>query len=648
LIAKKVIIYFLLPVFLLVLVAGCLPAGCKTSLSARNYCVVLYVEGTVYRESADGKSRVSLEIGDRLPSTAILVTEKGSVVELEYSDKSRIRLQESTRIQILQVLNRSVEEQTSIRVDMGQVFAELQEGIDETDYVVETDSIIINVDGARFVVTVDENAVSKVAVKEGSVTYSNRIKQEDLDAIIEIDPDFARRISDILVEEITIGEDEQVVIEKQQAEQLSRDLEMITADLRDLVNKYPDESNELALGLDELEKDASIIRDASALYGVEEVSQADWDTVYAESEFNRLNSDSLDDKKYVAINRPRLFIPVTRKLSAGNKIRLTIKNTTVTTGGGLIMVSSTSNKSVYAIDPGSGKTVWTFSDSYMNSIYSSAYYSTGKYIIGTPDMLYVVDRSGNTLIRKPLERGVNFWAEPVEHGGILYIPTSSSLMTWDGTDIGVKKEFGSARGQLYTTAYSSILYSVDINSRNMSAFDLVKGEMSGVSQPFKGGVYTKPVITGGFIFLVDINGIWYRYPLDNVTVSPGLLQTKAGVVSNVVVYNNALYFVANDGNLYRLDAFTFKETVKLASIERDADSDTMITRHLLLHDDELYFASDRGSLYIYTPASGTGLFVDLDSSTGKPLVGSPVVIGDAVYVVDSDLAVYKRYYIEKN
>ena len=77
-------------------------------------------------------------------------------------------------------------------------------------------------------------------------------------------------------------------------------------------------------------------------------------------------------------------------------------------------------------------------------------------------------------------------------------------------------------------------------------------------------------------------------------------------------------------------------------IDRKPDDDKYLTKKILLVNEKIFYASDRGKIFYYNIISERGGFVKKDTSDhdNPAFIGTPVRIGNIIYCIDINVDTY--------
>ena len=89
---------------------------------------------------------------------------------------------------------------------------------------------------------------------------------------------------------------------------------------------------------------------------------------------------------------------------------------------------------------------------------------------------------------------------------------------------------------------------------------------------------------------------------------------------------------------------SFDKAKKILKIEFNPDINKFLTKKFAILDDEIFYSSDSGKLFIYNTKTENAVLEDIVDNTAKnPLISTPAIIGNVIFLVDSKSNIYKRY-----
>jgi outer membrane protein assembly factor BamB len=609
--------------------------ACKPDLPG-NVCRVIYLAGDATTTAADGTSS-KLKHDDILPSTASVTTGPGSVVDLEFSDGNRIRVQENSSIRLSRFFDDQNLETTNIYVELGKFFTTMDQFADGTRYTIETDSVVLSTEGADLVIIVTNDKVSKVAVSDGRITYARKLDFEELETLRKSRPEMADRIEGLLIQETEVSANQKIEILPEEIKAVE---EQLTRIIREANHTMGDHT-------DDIEKTEQILKDFTSVIEalimesnettVVAVDDADWEGTFSKNEIEMLRLDATSDK--VKSTTTTLEKPVIEKVGTVKGIRLSDENIGLTAKSNQLYLTTAEGSVLYCIDPVTARLKWKFTDPLLENMYGYAVESSGQVIVGSPLVLIAVS-NGNKVTEKGITRGPLFWSKPVETGGFLYIPTGNAIYTFRNKTFSELIGLGDVSGQIFLTTDSKRLFFADMNSKVVSVYDIAAGKITWESNILADRPYTEPVSSGGYLFIADGAKSIYRFSWKQGDVKGKIIHAGSGVVSNLILHNQNLYFVANDGNLYIVDMLTFDMARNIESVD-SADRDFLLSKELLEFNGTLLFCSSHGKLFSYDTVDDTVTWYDLPGKTGERLVGSPVLVDDSVYFLSNVMNLYR-------
>jgi len=117
------------------------------------------------------------------------------------------------------------------------------------------------------------------------------------------------------------------------------------------------------------------------------------------------------------------------------------------------------------------------------------------------------------------------------------------------------------------------------------------------------------------------------------------------VISNLILRDSYIYFIANNGWFYRINMLSFNKADKLFMADNDPNPDKYMTKKILMHNNEIYFSSDTGKLFKHDIINEKSELINIDDNKqGLPLIASPVKIDGVIYVIDIASNIYRVNY----
>ena len=303
-----------------------------------------------------------------------------------------------------------------------------------------------------------------------------------------------------------------------------------------------------------------------------------------------------------------------------------------------------SDRSIYCINVNKNILEWKIDDNRFGNITSRPEYINGNIILTTPTTVFAVDEDGKIIYEYKVNKGINYWPDLVEYKNGLLIPGADGIYYF--SDDGFKKieNIQEPDGQLYVSRKENNLYIFNMNSLALSEYDLDRSEITKEYKNLQARSFMSPVINGNSLFIADQNGNIYKYDVSNSGLSPEMLKINSGI-TGLLSYDTALYFVANDGYFYKIDAASFDTVIKIASVDQKPDKDMYLKKRLMVLDGVIYFSSDTGKIFSYDVKKINWNFVPInDNIDGNPLIGTPVRSVKSIYFIDNMTNIYEMSY----
>jgi outer membrane protein assembly factor BamB len=327
-------------------------------------------------------------------------------------------------------------------------------------------------------------------------------------------------------------------------------------------------------------------------------------------------------------------LPVVIRLNRFSDTALTERGTGMSASTDAVLVSSDRDKAVFAVNPANGRISWKFQDPRLARITVAACAVRDGILIGSPDTLFLMSAAGTLTRAFPLVKGINFWPDIIRAGDRAYIPTAETIYAFSGQAISALEGLTDTGGQLYVSRSGEDLYCFNLNTLEVSVYNITKKTVKTIGR-LSARAFMAPILDGGFLFIADQSGNVYRFDAASAGRKPGILAIGKSV-SSMVLHKGWLYFVAGDGYFYRIDGRAFKAFAQIDKVESHPNPDKALTKKSLAFGGAIYFSSDTGRVFYYDTASDHGRFLSVrDNPDLQPLVGSPVVVGGSVYVIDT-------------
>jgi outer membrane protein assembly factor BamB len=565
-------------------------------LNRQNQCIAQSVKGEAYIYSNKQKNKIKLKTGDNLEESKTIITGDDSAVDLKIAENSYITINENSKLRLALLYKDKNKENTRFILEEGELMANPGIITGDSSFEIETDAIMISVKGTSFMVYADPSKNTSVKVNEGKVYISIKFNPAFYSDI----PD--KKIKEILEEVLILSGGKSIKISYDKLRETENEIKKI---LDEIKNIDPSEM-EIKIGKIKSLRDA-VIKDEN-------------------NEKKPEKRESYASKKIGSLN-----------------INLTEKETSVTGDGRAIYIASDMNKAVYAIDIKNGKLLWKFTHPDLNKVTCPAASLYDRVIIGSPKKIFVLDKNGKFAYAYDINKGPGYWSYLIKANNKLYIPSSETVYVYDGTNFGKLKNLPESMGQIYITCHGNNLILSYSNEQDLKIYDLLKADIVWTSVKLNNRSFMTPFMTGDDILIIDNSNIAYNFNISKNDFTALSLPTAA--ISNIIEKNSGLFFIGNNGNLYRInDKFT--ECKMIDKVDLNPKSDKYLTKKIIESGSNLYFCSDTGKLYRYDTTERKSDFIKINENiVNNPLISSPVIIGPVIYVIDSAGNIYS---IEKN
>ncbi|HOV13568.1 MAG TPA: FecR domain-containing protein [Spirochaetota bacterium] len=644
------LLLFLTLVFLLSL-------GC---VNDTNVCRIIYVEGKAYQLDENKIIKKSLKNNDIINTNVTIKTDKDSYVDLEFADSSRIRIQEDSVIDIEKIRNKENQDKVKIFIELGESFAKLDNIATGDNIVFETETMVIKDKNAEFIISVSQKRVTRIAVLNGKLVYSTKLNSEELNLIRQKDMKTAAKIEEIISkdselnanEKIDFSHDDYVIYN----ENINKIINTINKEIE--INKSsPDKNVEIIKKYTEsLDKVVSDFKEQKK----EKISSDEWKKIMDSIQKGEKSLDITDDFKDKVISKDKDIInDVTKdqlkitekeyvwkikKVASNLGLEFSEKNTGISSGSNSLYVASNSNNALYCINPINCNLFWSFSDIELKNIFSRITLFGSNLVLGTPDKIFVLNSNGTKKYDMSISGGVTYWSQPIIANDKLYIPSTRGIYSFDGENINFLDKIINVSGQVYMSANSENLFFISINDFFIKAYNLKEEKIIWTSDKIANPVFMPPLINKGFIYIADNTGNLYKYSFQSGKSSPEILRLETGVIVNLLIKNNILYFLGNNGDFCSVDLASFNIIKKIMKIEFNPDINKFLTKSFSVLGDEIFYCSDSGGLFVYNTKSEMADLIDIPENVLKnPLISSPQIIGNVIFVLDNKSNIYKRF-----
>jgi len=635
-------------------------------------CKAILVEGNAFVLSESKNEWEQITAGDLFKESDTLKTESKANVEIQFNDGSIIRIKENSELKISKLYSEQNINNTKLFLNSGVLLAKPEKQTEGSSFEIETKSITAGVRGTEFIVIAGAE-VSKVAVNRGKVIIKKRLTIDSLEKIKEIDVECAKEIEDAAIGEVELLPNEKIVVSDEEIKNLNIKLEKDVSKILTKMENSKDSKEKLSKTIEKIEKEEIpniSLKSSEVLLKKENITEKDkkeipineFKDMEKESDKNisetTTTTEKIEDKKIAkqkdnkektvveetttTIKEKELVTVIDKLNNLG--VSFSDKNTGITTNGSYIYIASDANKALFCIDS-NGKLIWKFTNSKLKKIESFVVPYKNFVVFASYDAIFALKANNGEIYQSlDITNGTSFWANPVTINNYVVIPTARYIYKFDGNSISLINEIEASQGQVYITGWKNSLYISDSLYQNIKEFDFNQNSITWVSDNLVSSSYTPPLLSSKYLAIADNDGNLYRFDISNKSKSYNILKIESGVTSNLVLANNILYFIAKNGFLYSADINSFNNPNKIVKVDNNPNLDKYLTKKLILHNYKLYFSSDTGNIFSYDISNKTANFITNEKNSEKnPLVGTPVLINNEVYVVDSKSNIYKCY-----
>jgi outer membrane protein assembly factor BamB len=270
-------------------------------------------------------------------------------------------------------------------------------------------------------------------------------------------------------------------------------------------------------------------------------------------------------------------------------------NPVFTSDGQLLLGSSGGDKSLFRVDPETGKETWSFTEARDHWVASPLVDGEMVYAPNSDGTLYAFDMTmeGNDKLAWKVEIGGKLWAQPITDGRNLYITSldhkvhfvdlqthKTSVISQLGGAIPGVPSLG--EGQLYIGSFDS----------SMTAINTRDGSIAWTT-PVESWVWGGPVLDGSTLYFGDLGGNFYTVNAADGTIIDSS-KPDGPILATPLLLNGQVIFVSEDGTVY-----SFMPGEKPQSMEKLVG--------------KLYTAPvTAGNLLLIAPFQGEYLLVALD------------------------------------
>lgn len=646
-------------------------------------CKVIFVEGNAFLLNQNSNNWEQISAGDTLKENDTIKTESKSNVEIQFNDWSIIKIRENSELKISKLYSEQNINNTKLFINSGTILAKPEKQTEGSSFEVETKSITAGVRGTEFIVVSGAN-VSKVAVKSGKVIIKKKLTIDSLDKVKEIDVELANKIEKVAVGEIELKENEKIVVSDKEIKEFNNKLEKEISNINIELekNRYSKESLEKIVKKIDNEKISEISSFSSQILKKESITDKDKKTDLPIDEFKDIGkrdknvsetttTTTIREEKVTSNNKKDIKEKTKEKREENIKpeekekekekelvkelvtvvdkignlgLTFSDKNTGITTNGRFLYISSDINKSLFCVNT-NGKIIWKFSNPKLKKIESFIVPYNNFVVFASYDAIFVLNGNNGEMVQSlDITNGTSFWARPVEVNNNIIIPTARYTYKFDGSKISLINEIEVSQGQVYMAAGKNSVYISDSLYQNIKEFDFNTNSIVWTSNNLVSSSYISPVISGEYLVIADNDTNIYRFNIRQKRKDYNILKIGSGVTSNIISDGTDLYFIAKDGFFYTCSLNNFNSVNKIIKVDNNPTTDKYLTKKLTSYGNKLYFSSDTGNIFTFDNEKKEASFIVIDENKEKlPLIGTPVVINNEVYVIDTKSNIYKSY-----
>ena len=538
-------------------------------------------------------------------------TNSNSYFRININDKTKIVVSQDSFVEVTTLSKEKNNEINKFYLKKGKIKCNVTLSTKNSVFQILTNTSTISVVGTIFTVEVFNNNDVKVEVEKGKVEVKDFIKTEvKLNPNIPNADEVNKILSQINEQKIMVNQNEKLLLNK------------------DNLDSYNKNLDELIKVINESGKTDHMLYDLRNLkkYDYKNIGKSD------ESEEGKNNNNTNENNKAISIE----------KLPNSPQVELEEINTSVTTNGEYILISSNATKSIYCIDTKDGSLKWTFMHPDLDMVTSSAISYDNKIVFTNPTNIFILDKKGKIESIKKISDGIIFWSEPIIINNLLYIPTSSTIYTYDGKTINELENFSKVNGQLYLSNYQDDLFIFNLNEKDINVYNLNQKNIIFTTKRLLNRAYMFPNFYQNYIYIGDSLNNIYKVDFINKNPNPEIRSINSGITSNLIFYKNNIFFISNDGYFYIMDAIKFDKPTKLVKVDSFPNSNKYLTKKLMIDKNDLYFCSDTGKIFNYNLITNKYDFLVINENIkNNLLIGTPVKINNDIFVVDKKTNIYK-------
>ncbi len=583
-----------------------------------NICIAVKLEGDAVLIDRNKKTQKKLELHDVLNKNSTIKTSGNSSVQISFYNRSVSLITEKSELSVLTLNKQQGAEQIMLKQESGSgIFIPAKiEGSSFFD--VYTDALIIKTTGTEFTVDVAENKDTKATVYEGRISVSLNINRNLLNSIIKINYELGTKLEKELKIEHELIKNQELIKDRQ----ITVSYDAVAAINQKLEEIYNNLKSNTFLNREEKKS-------------IEEKNRRTADEI--ETIFN--GSYKIEN---AILNIVEKKLKITKLPESPGK-KLTEKFTSFFTDERNLYLASDSKREIFCINSKKGNIIWEFENEKLKNITAPCIFLNGRLINAGPNYIFIIERNGSPFLIQEIIKGPSFWAAPVNINNKIYIPGFEEILIYEASGFSKLKNFSKSPGQLYITAYNNKLFCTYSASQKITIYDLEKEEHIWTSGTLENKIFMPVLVTESNMFFADDTDSFHKY--NYTTGKQEKIFIGTGVISNLILRDSYIYFIANNGWFCRINMLSFKKADKLFRADNNPNPDKYMTKKILLHNNEIYFSSDTGKLFKHDIINEKSELINIDDNKqGLPLIASPVKIDGVIYVIDIDSNIYRVNY----
>lgn len=557
----------------------------------------------------------------------VIITETGSNASVKIGENSKININELSELKIISLNKRNKNEIDKLYLTKGKIECLINLPANDSTFEIFTDTSLFTIIGTKFNLEIDSFNKVILNVFEGKVTVTNNL--QNFGALNDIkgkNGNIYQQLKNTIENKIIIEKNSTITIDRSEFESMKNEINNYLKNSLDKLEKPDPNNSEKKDIINELNKfllkheNIMTIKDDNP-----EISPEDTDSMA-----------SLEEKGIELIEKN---IDI-NKLPSNNNIILSDKYTQITADNENIYLASDGNKTIYCLDAKTGNLKWKFTDENISKITTQIKPYKNELVFAAPDAVYILNKNGTLKFKKNIIGGPIYWPSFLIIKDKLLIPSFKSIYQYDGNDISIFKEFSESSGQLYISEYSGNILFIDINDKNIKEIDIDSKEIIWTSEKFIDRVFMPAVSHKNEIFLGDISGNVYEVNYQSTNKVSAMLNVKAGIISNLIYYNNHLFFVANNGTFYKIN-INNNESKIITEVDKKSDKDKYFTKKIFSINNMIFYPTDTGNVFYYNLINNKNGFIEIKENPNQnALIGTPVKIGEKIFFIDNKANVY--------